>query len=115
MIVGVGVDIVLISRIRESIIEKVLSSEEKQKMASFASDSRKREFLAGRFAVKEAIKKALLEYEGFHSMNELIVVNDKNGRPELISPVFSDKVVHLSISHERQYAVGLCVVETKNL
>ena len=57
MIKGIGIDIVEIARIELNIASKVLSKEE---MSLFDDMSlvRKREFLAGRFAIKEALYKA---------------------------------------------------------
>lgn len=115
MISGVGVDIVEISRIKDSIAHKVLSEEEIIVWNSFQSVDRKREYLAGRFAIKEAIKKALLEYEGFSGMNELVVMNDELGRPILKFPIYKDKIINLSLSHEREYAIGFCVIEKIDL
>lgn len=115
MIIGVGIDIVQVSRISESIRNKVLSQEEIHLYESFGSYKRQREFLAGRFAVKEAMKKAFPQYEGFHSMNELVVLNSESGQPYLKFPLFEDKSVFLSISHENEFAVGLCVIETRQL
>ncbi|MGD9909461.1 MAG: holo-ACP synthase [Candidatus Izemoplasmatales bacterium] len=115
MIIGIGTDIVKITRVRPSIVRKVLSPEETAQMESFVSEQRKIEFLAGRFAVKEAIKKAMPSFEKFSSMTELVILNTEAGAPYLSSPVFEDKVIHLSISHEREYAIGLCVVERKEI
>ena len=115
MIIGIGVDIVQISRLTEEIIHKVLSPEEISLYQGFTSYKRQREFLAGRFSVKEAIKKALPAFEGFHSMNELVVLNDEAGQPYLKYPLLKAKQCYLSISHELEYAVGLCVIENNNL
>jgi holo-[acyl-carrier protein] synthase len=111
MIIGVGIDVVQISRITEDVAHKILSVEELEMYKSFSSFKRQREFLAGRFCVKEAMKKALPAFEGFHSMTELVVLNDEAGKPYLKTPVFNDKICMISISHELEYAVGLCVVE----
>jgi len=111
MIIGIGTDIVQVNRIRPSVIPKVLSIEEKERMDSFLSDLRKAEFLAGRFAAKEAIKKALPQYEKFSNLNELVILNDNEGMPYLAKPVFEDKKIWISISHERKYATAVCVIE----
>ncbi len=115
MIIGVGTDIVKIARVRLSIVKKVLSAEEIERMNSFISDARKIEFLSGRFAAKEAMKKALPHFDKFKSMNELIIANDETGAPYLKSPVYDDKLIFISISHERDYAIGLCIVEKVEL
>lgn len=115
MIIGIGTDIVKVSRIHQNIVNKVLSEEEKERMDSFLSDLRKMEFLAGRFAAKEAMKKAMPFFENFKSMTELVIMNDETGQPYLKSPVYKDKIIHISISHEREFAIGLCVIEKSEL
>lgn len=112
MIIGIGTDIVKIIRIRPSVIRKVLSEEEIERMSTFVSEQRKQEFLAGRFAAKEAMKKAMPHFEKFKSMTEIVISNDETGAPYLKSPVYDDKKIHISISHEREFATGLCVIES---
>ncbi|MBU0996708.1 MAG: holo-ACP synthase [Firmicutes bacterium] len=115
MILGIGIDIVEISRVSESLISKILSPEEIDQRNGYLSEKRQKEYLAGRFAVKEAIKKAFQSYDGFSGMDDLVVLNDEAGKPYLKSPSFSDKTIHLSLSHEREYAIGFCVVEKKEI
>ena len=58
MIKGIGVDILRIDRIDFKIARKVLSSEELEIFNSIDNENIKREYLAERFAVKEALFKA---------------------------------------------------------
>jgi holo-[acyl-carrier protein] synthase len=64
MILGLGTDVIEVERIRrtyeqfgDKFVRRVLSSEERQDFQQF-SHSRKVEYLAGRFAAKEAVAKA---------------------------------------------------------
>lgn len=102
MIKGIGVDIVKIDRINESISKKVLSLEEYSLYLDM-SEVRKREFLAGRFAIKEALYKAGLK-EKF---------TDINIRYNIDNSIFLDKYpnIKISISHEREYAIGYAIIE----
>ncbi len=76
-------------------------------------------FLAGRFAAKEAIIKALGKYLSVRpSYSQLEILNDQTGRPEIRLPdALSRQLAHvridISISHERSYAVGLAICTEK--
>ena len=97
MIKGIGIDIVEIARIELNIASKVLSKEE---MSLFDDMSlvRKREFLAGRFAIKEALYKAGIK-ESFSKLN----VKYKKDNSIYLDDYPNVKV---SISHEKNYAIG---------
>ena len=107
---NVGIDIVENDRIRKVIgtgfVKKVLSSEEQERFEGF-SEERKVQFLAGRFAAKEAIIKALTDYE-VPLMKDLNIVNNEKGKPEI---EYKDYIIHLSISHERNYATAVAVLD----
>jgi len=109
---GVGVDVVKVERFAKIAPEHVLSGSELALYQSFGIESRKREFLAGRFAVKEAIIKASPTGLSVKSMPHIDVGNDINGRPYLASGQLPGLRVWLSISHEADTAVGLCVLES---
>lgn len=102
MIKGIGVDIVEIARIDFDIARKVLSIEEYE-MFSNMSEIRKKEFLAGRFAIKEAIFKAGIK-EHFTSLNV---------KYNLDGSIFLEGYnnVKISISHEKTHAIGFVIVE----
>jgi holo-[acyl-carrier protein] synthase len=108
MICGIGCDIVEIARLKDELKQKILSVPELEVYGRFTSDTRKQEFLAGRFAIKEAIIKAL----GPVSMPELIILDDEAGKPHLSCARFNELKIHISLSHERVYAVGFCIAET---
>lgn len=122
MIFGCGVDIVQVSRflcdswdenkiLRFFNKEEILTSENKQLLA---------EHYAARFGAKEAFGKALgLGIREF-SLNEVYVLNDALGKPELkvtgkAALLLKEKAgncrMHLSLSHEKEYAVAYLIIE----
>lgn len=111
MIKGIGIDICQISRIKLSLAKKVLSSEELTLCDDMKLDKRKLEFLAGRFAVKEAIYKALSDIYPKLGMTEVIVLNDAFGKPYVKKPVVENHKIFISISHEIDYVVGQALLE----
>lgn len=125
MIIGIGTDLVKISRIEnslnrfgESFAKRILTADE---FMIFSQHKNQATYLASRFAVKEAAVKAL--GTGFTQgirFAQIGVVNNKAGKPEL---VFLDKAylllqqkniknVQLSISHEKDYALAFVVLES---
>lgn len=103
MIIGVGCDIVEISRISLEIGERILTDLEKKLCEDF-SENRKLEFIAGRFCAKEAIVKAL---------NKKVLLSDievlyKDDKPYC---KFEDYKISVSISHEKNYAIAFAICE----
>jgi len=111
MIKGIGCDVVEIARLKETLLSKILSAPEITLYESFASEKRKQEFLAGRFALKEAIVKAI----GPIPFTELIILNDESGKPILSCDRLKHLQIHISLAHEKAYAIGMCVAETDAL
>jgi holo-[acyl-carrier protein] synthase len=114
MIKGIGIDIIELHRIRELItkqsklVDRILTVNEKKTYEDL-SESRKVEFLAGRFAAKEAFSKAFGTGIGRElSFQDIEVDIDHSGKPFFRKP---DHVAHLSISHSREYAVAQVVIE----
>lgn len=125
MIFGVGCDIVKISR-----FEKWVESEEsyigrffneKERIQTEACMHRKCEFYAGRFAAKEAFSKALGTGISGFNLRDVYVCPDDRGRPVFVTEgsakTLAEKLcgngfrVHISISHEKEYAVAYAVIE----
>lgn len=128
LIYGIGHDVVEIERMRkivngtagDRLMKRVLTPAERELPGSKA---RPAEFLAGRFAAKEAISKAfgcgIGKKLGFADMT---ILPDEFGKPHVILKPeawqrlgFADTstgyTVHLSITHERQLASAFVVVE----
>jgi len=112
MIRGVGCDVTRVARFANVDPAHVLSAAELLLYDAFGIAARKAEFLAGRFAVKEAIVKASTLRLSVKSMPSIVVLNDVNGRPYLESGQFPGLRAWLSISHEAEYAIGLCILES---
>ncbi|MCR4856270.1 MAG: holo-ACP synthase [Erysipelotrichaceae bacterium] len=114
MISGIGTDIVEIERVKKVISDgfmaKVLSSDELERTKEM-SETRKIQFLAGRFAAKEAIIKCLSDRE-LPNMSDLNITNDEKGKPEIR---YKDYEILLSISHERNYATAVAVLCDKEV
>lgn len=106
MIIGVGCDIVAINRVKDKMCNRILSSNELELYNSFTSSTRKNEFLAGRFAAKEAISKAITNFNIVFSAIDITYLNNKP-HYEL-----DGYIIHLSISHEREYACAYVLVES---
>jgi holo-[acyl-carrier protein] synthase len=124
MIVGIGVDIVQVSRVRsgwerygERYAQRILSESE---YADFKARRHAPVFIASRFAAKEAFVKAL--GTGFRDgvvWRDVSVTHDPLGRPlldcsgragELLRINAIDRV-HLSLSDEIDYAVAFVTLE----
>lgn len=115
MIYGIGVDLVEIDRIKKVLEhqarfpERILSSNELEKYHSFKLERRKVEFLAGRFACKEAMSKALGSGLGQQvAFKDIHCDNDENGKPYIH---FKDYKVHVSITHTDHYAMSQVIIE----
>lgn len=108
MIDKIGIDIVENKRInlRTNFLNKVLTTNELKKYNEFSSKQAKIEFVAGRWAVKEAIIKTLSNNKV--SMNSLDIGYD-NQTPIILNDEF--KNILISISHEKKYSVGMAVKE----
>ncbi|WP_044893594.1 holo-ACP synthase [Bacillus alveayuensis] len=116
MIVGIGIDIVEIKRIKEIVkrqpkfIERILSEREKERFLQL-SETRKIEFLAGRFAAKEAYAKAIGTGIGKElSFTDIDIHYDEKGKPFILSGN-PQQHVHLSLSHSDEYAVAQVIIE----
>ena len=120
MIAGIGTDICDLARFQklveqETFIKRVLTRNEQQKLASLPAKTRQVEFLAGRFACKEAFSKALgTGISQDVSFQDLEILNDNRGAPYFAKAPQSDKYqIHVSISHTNQMAIAFVVLEVK--
>jgi holo-[acyl-carrier protein] synthase len=116
MIKGIGIDIIEIERIRKSMenerfIERILTQREKESFLHISNQTRKLEFLAGRFAAKEAFSKAVGTGIGKLSFQDIEVLNDEMGAPYINVSSKKDMIIFVSISHSREYAVAQVVLE----
>lgn len=111
MILGVGTDIVQRNRVKLDVAKRVLSNDEISIMKEFKLENRKLEYLAGRFSIKEAIIKAISNTKYKLGMRDIVILNDDLGKPYIVKPIYDDIRIHISLSHENDYCVGMCVIE----
>jgi holo-[acyl-carrier protein] synthase len=119
MILGTGIDIVDMLRIQKiydaygmRFMRHVLTPAEHAIMP----EKRKVEFIAGRFAAKEAIIKALGAAKV--SLTDIIIEHHTNGKPfvsneaQLLSKAgFEHARLHISISHDGNHAIAMAILE----
>ncbi|WP_027183352.1 holo-[acyl-carrier-protein] synthase [Desulfovibrio inopinatus] len=122
MIVGLGIDIVELDRIRtalerhgERFLEKILTPEECHHLAKQAIPS-----ISARFAAKEAAAKAFgTGFTGGIGFHSFIVRSAPSGRPFLTlagqAEVLAQKMgvtsIHLSLTHGRDTAAAVVILE----
>ena len=117
MIKGIGIDIIELERISDSIkkserlADRVLTKIEMERYHKMESERRRVEYLAGRFASKEACAKALGTGIGSLSFQDIEISNDKYGAPKIKVVGYEDYSFFLSISHSKTYAVAQVVIE----
>ncbi|MCK4756745.1 holo-ACP synthase [candidate division WOR-3 bacterium] len=121
-IIGIGIDIIEVSRIKNAIttkknfLNRIYSNKEIK-----LSDRGKFRFeeLAGRFAVKEAILKAIKTgWRRGVKFNEIIVLNEPSGAPyvnligktQKFAESLGVKNIFVSISHTKELAIGMAIV-----
>ncbi|UOQ49131.1 holo-ACP synthase [Gracilibacillus caseinilyticus] len=117
MIQGIGVDIVELSRIKGMLerqprmIERVLTNSEREAAEALRSEIRRIEYIAGRFAAKEAFAKAIGTGLGKLSFQDIEIINNSSGAPVLNSNVLTGQKCFISISHSEQYAIAQVIIE----
>ena len=120
MVESIGIDIVETERMRADLerygdrfLRRILSDGEQ---AILSSRVDKATFLAGRFACKEAVIKALGRFLTVRpAYTDISVLNDATGRPYVELPDAVTEPLHgasilVSISHERCHAVAMAVI-----
>jgi len=118
MILGTGIDIIELSRIQKAyeslgdkFLKKILHSTEWEIFSGIQGEKRKLEFLAGRFAAKEAFMKAKGVGMAL-SFSSIAVLNEKSGAPYILYEESAPcEKIHLSLSHSKDYAVASVTIE----
>lgn len=115
MIIGIGLDLVemdRIERLRQSqprFPRRILTKNELVQYDALPA-KRKTEFLAGRFAAKEAFSKALGTGIGKDmSFTDIEIGSESSGKPYLAKPSIGKS--HLSITHTKKYAAAQVIIE----
>ena len=123
MIIGVGTDIIKISRIEnmkrefgDKFLSKIFTDKEKEYCEKYKNSS---EHYAAGFAAKEATAKALgLGFGRKLNWKDIYIANDWQGKPIVFfSGEIMDKVnnylCHISLSHCSDYATAVSIIELK--
>jgi len=129
VIIGLGTDLVEIHRVRQALrrnrepfLQRVLSAAELQIATQFADEARLAEFVAGRFAAKEAIAKATGLGLGRLGMSTVSIRvgetglvtewSDASGLVEVAGYVQKPSAkLHVSLSHAAAVAYAVAILE----
>jgi holo-[acyl-carrier protein] synthase len=116
VIKGIGIDIIELDRIRKSMenerfLDRVLTPNERNLLKGLKGESRRVEFVAGRFAAKEAFAKAMGTGIGKLSFQDIEIINDEKGKPIVTVSLLDKMNIFVSISHSKEYAVAQVVLE----
>ena len=112
---SIGIDIVEFSQIKGKInhrfIDRILSKEERKRYDSITNEQRKLEYLAGRFAAKEAYTKVYKKFDISLNFIDVEVLNDDLGAPYIKSKYKPEDKILVSISQSDNYVVAICTLE----
>jgi holo-[acyl-carrier protein] synthase len=116
MILGIGIDIIKIEKMKKVIerwgkefLERVFEEEEIENIYKGKIYYQR---LAARFAAKEAIIKALSKNISL-TLKDILILNRKNGAPYCKFKKNLEVEVFLSLTHIEDYAVACAVVQKK--
>lgn len=117
MITGLGIDITELKRIEsikkktKKFEERILTERERRQMLVL-SEQRQLEYLAGRFAAKEAFSKARGTGIGKNcSFQDIEILKEPSGKPSLY---FKGILVNgfVSITHTKEYAAAQVILQS---
>jgi holo-[acyl-carrier protein] synthase len=122
VIYSIGIDIVLIPRIiallqrhEKRFLKRVFTSEEQKQLLAKPA-ARRAEAVAGKFAAKEAVIKALGKFfDRDVFFTDIAVINDVNGKPsvgltEKLGKQLADAEILISIAHDGEYAIAEAII-----
>ena len=122
MIIGLGNDIIEIERVRKAVTKKFFRdnvfTETEQKYCESRGKNSAASY-AARFAAKEAFFKAL-GTGIILPLTDVEVINDERGAPKINlrgrAEILADEKgvgkISLSLSHSRDFATAICILET---
>jgi len=106
---NIGTDIVDIDRFRKKeynenkkFYEKIFTKSEIKYCLSFKNNS---EHFAGKFAIKEAVRKSIKEKISFKE----IITDHNNSKPKIILKKKLDYRFLVSVSHEKDFAIAMVI------
>lgn len=126
MLIGIGIDIIEIDRIKSSVenygkrfLSKIYTPAELEYCLSKAN---KYQHLAARFAAKEAVYKALATgWQEVMSWQDIEIANEPSGMPQvtlcgkLKKFLAEDKSLKISISHSDNYVTCMAIIYKTNI
>ncbi len=127
MIYGIGTDITEVKRFEKWIKNPDMISRffNEREIMENGTLSAKCQHYAARFAAKEAFAKALgtgLVYD----LQDSFIINNDDGKPELVIEnsakslfeklcgKYEDYKIHVSLSHEKEFATAFVIIEKKS-
>jgi len=123
MIIGLGIDMVEIKRIKKNInetsfLQKYFTVDE---IKLFELSKHKAQTVAGNFASKEAISKAVGTGISGFSLTDIEILRDEKGKPYVnsygsfytISKELGIDTIHISISNTKEYAIANAICERR--
>jgi len=117
VIKGIGIDLIELERIQKSLeksdkfIDRILTEEEKDLYKTLTAKHRQTEFVAGRFAAKEALGKAMGTGIGKDfSFQDISITRSSQGAPKMKVADCRYKI-WVSISHSQSHAIAQVVLE----
>ena len=112
---AVGVDIVELEEIREKLsdrfVHRILSEVELARYNDIKNTERRLQYLAGRFAAKEAYTKVYKQFDTPLRFTDVVITNDVTGAPLITSTYRPEDTLSVSISHSRNYAIAIVIKE----
>lgn len=122
MICGIGTDITEVKRFikwtkNPEMIDRFFNPLEKMENGS---ENAKSQHYAVRFAAKEAFSKALGTGISGFELKDVYVQKNEEGKPflkiensaeKLLRERFGDCKIHISLSHEKEYAIAFVIIE----
>jgi holo-[acyl-carrier protein] synthase len=120
MIYSIGIDLINVPRVKKALSQwgdkfavKILGDDE---MPLFDSKFNKAQFLAARFAAKEAIIKALGDFRQERvPYRHIQILNDATGKPYVVldddvKASLPGKKIMISLTHERELAAAVAII-----
>lgn len=115
MILGIGIDLVQLREVFTGSVshykELILSEEELKLCENIPSLEGQAMFIAGRYAAKEAIFKALRKYNKDLNYHDFEVLNKKDGFTYVKTNYPLEGTIHLTMTHTEEYALAYVVIE----
>lgn len=120
MVIGIGIDIIEIERIQQSVErfgDKFLNKVFTQLELDYCMNKKNKfQHLAARFAAKEAVAKALSEgWDGGFNWKDIEIFNELNGKPSvklygaLEQYMGKEKALKLTMSHSHHYVTCFAI------